>query len=151
MYSLTRLMNILITFLLLSQIFTEEADFSFAKKEIIEREDECLKRPYWKQPEPFYFLPIVRAKLKEVGDKFSFKSRCFDKNIVMFKEMTKDTMTFTLQNLEKKETFCSEIFVFHTSNHNFFQFIAFQGEHDIVLKYITQDDKEYSIKIYNSR
>ena len=153
MYSLTRLMNILITFLFLVQIFTEEADFSFAKKEIIENEDVCLRRPYWKRAEPLYCFPIVRAKLKEVGDKFSFKSRCFDKNIVIFKEITKDTMTFTLQNLEKKETFCSELFFFHTSNHNYFQFIAFQGEHDITLKYITQDDKDEirvnGVKLYN--
>ena len=123
MYSISRFLHIFLIFLFLVQIISEEAvDFSFAKKDIIENEDQCLRRPYWKQPEPFYFLPVIRAKLKEVGDKFSFKSRCFDKNIVIFKEMTKDTMTFTLQNYEKKETFCSEIFFFHTSDHNYFLF-----------------------------
>ena len=154
MYSISRFLHIFLIFLFLVQIISEDAvDFSFAKKDIIENEDQCLRRPYWKQPEPFYFFPVIRAKLKEVGDKFSFKSRCFDKNIVIFKEMTKDTMTFTLQNYEKKETFCSEIFFFHTSDHNYFQFIAFQGEHNIVLKYITQDDKDEirvnGVKLYN--
>ena len=32
--------------------------------------------------------------------------------------------------------------LFHTSDHNYLQFIAFQGEHDIILKRITQDDKD---------
>ena len=153
MTSLTKVIYLLITFLFLSPIFAHDIDLSFAKKEIIENEDLCLRRPYHNRAEPLYFFPVVRAKLKEVGDKFSFKSRCFDKNIVTFKEMSKDTMTFNLQNLEKKSTFCSELFIFHTSNHNFLQFIAFQGEHDIVIKHITQDDKDEirvnGVKLFN--
>ncbi len=47
--------------------------------------------------------------------------------------MSKDKITLTLQNYNKTDTFCSELFLFHTSDHNYLQFIAFQGEHDIVL------------------
>jgi hypothetical protein len=67
--------------------------------------------------------------------------------------MTKDKITFTLQNFNKTDTFCSELFVFHTSDHNYLQFIAFQGEHDITLKRITQDDKDEikvnGVKLYS--
>ena len=59
----------------------------------------------------------------------------------------------TLQNFNKTDTFCSELFFFHTSDHNYLQFVAFQGEHNIVLKRITQDDKDEikinGIKLYS--
>jgi hypothetical protein len=152
MESKINLFSLLIILLYLNPIISDIPDLSFANKEIIENDDLCLKRPYHKRAEPFYFFPALRAKLYEVGDKFSFPSRCFKKNIVHFKEMSKDKITFHFENLEKIDTFCSELFFFHTSNHNYFQFIAFQGEHDITLKYITQDDKDEirvnGIKLY---
>jgi hypothetical protein len=126
----------------LNQIISVKVELSFAKNEPIEMENLCLKRPYYKTAEPYYFIPVIRAKLYKVGEKYSFSSRCFKKNIVSFKEMTKDKITFTLQNFNKTDTFCSELFVFHTSDHNYLQFIAFQGEHDITLKRITRDDKD---------
>ena len=140
--------------LLLSEnkIISVSIDLNFSKKEPIELDDLCLNRPYHKTPEPYYFTPILRAKLKEVGDKFSFPSRCFEKNIVSFKEISKDKITLTLENFNKTETWCSELFIFHTSNHNYFQFIAFQGTHDITLKRLDQDDKDEikvnGIKLY---
>ena len=137
----------------LNQIISVKVELSFAKNEPIEMEDLCLKRPYYKTAEPYYFIPVIRARLYEVGEKYSFSSRCFKKNIVSFKEMTKDKITFTLQNFNKTDTFCSELFVFHTSDHNYLQFIAFQGEHDITLKRITQDDKDEikvnGVKLYS--
>ena len=145
--------SIIILLLCLIPIFSSEPDLSFANKEIIENEDLCLRRPYHKQAEPFYFVPALRAKLLQVGDKFSFPSRCYKKNIVSFKEISKDKITLSLQNIEKLDTFCSELFIFHTSNHNFLQFILFEGEHTIVLKYITQNDKDEiklnGIKLYS--
>jgi hypothetical protein len=66
--------------------------------------------------------------------------------------MSKDKIVLFLENYNKTETWCSELFIFHTSNHNFMQFIAFQGTHEIVLKRITQDDKDEirvnGIKLY---
>ena len=140
---MTSLKNILlIIFLLLSSILCIEIDLSFNKKEIIENEDLCLRRPYWKTAEPFYFIPVLRAKMLEVGDKFSFSSRCFKQNIVSFKSMSKDKIVINFKNSGKSDFFCSELFFFHTSNINYFQFIAFEGEHEIILKYITQNDKD---------
>ena len=145
--------TIFIIFLSKNQIISIKIDLSFSKKEPIEIEDACLKRPYMKTDEPYYFIPALRAKLKEVGEIFSFPSRCFKKNVVSFKEISKDKITLNLQNFNKTETFCSELFIFHTSDHNFLQFIAFQGEHDIVLKRITKDDKDEievnGIKLYS--
>ena len=153
MATLNKIISSIIILLCLIPIFSSEPDLSFANKEIIENEDLCLRRPYHKQAEPFYFVPALRAKLLQVGDKFSFPSRCYKKNIVSFKEISKDKITLSLQNIEKLDTFCSELFIFHTSNHNFLQFILFEGEHTIVLKYITQNDKDEiklnGIKLYS--
>ena len=153
MASLNKIIFSLIILLYLIQINLSEPDLSFAKKEIIENKDLCLKRPYHKQAEPFYFIPVLRARLLKRGDKFSFPSRCYKKNIVSFKEISKDKITLSLQNIEKLDTFCAELFIFHTSNHNFLQFILFEGEHNIVLKYITQNDKDEikinGIKLYS--
>ena len=52
----------------------------------------------------------------------------------------------TLQNFNKTDTFCSELFFFHTSDRINLRFAAFQAEHNIVLKRIAQDDKD-EIKI----
>ena len=144
---------IYILVLYINQIKTEYVDLSFSKQEPIEVEDLCLRRPYHKTAEPYYFIPVLRSKLKEVGEKYSFPSRCFKKNIIIYKEISKDKITLTLQNFNKTDTFCSELFFFHTSDHNYLQFVAFQGEHNIVLKRITQDDKDEikinGIKLYS--
>ena len=134
--------SLLILLISNSQIISVQVDLSFSKSEPVELEDLCLRRPYHKTSEPWYFTPMFRAKMKTVGEKYSFSSRCFAKNIVSFKEMSKDKITLTLENFEKTETWCSELFIFHTSNHNFLQFVAFEGYHEIVIKRITQDDKD---------
>ena len=74
----------LVLFISFNQFIFSNVDSSFAKKEIMEIEDQCLNRPYYKRAEPFYFIPALRAKLKQVGDKFSFTSRCFGTNYVFF-------------------------------------------------------------------
>ena len=145
--------SLLLIFLSINIIISVEGKLSFGKNEPKELEDLCLRRPYHKTAEPFYFFPVLRAKLKDLGEKYAFPSRCFKRNIVAYKEISKDKITLTLQNFNKTETFCSELFIFHTSNHNFFQFVAFQGEHSIVLKRINQDDKDEikvnGIKLYS--
>ena len=132
----------LLILLISLNIISASVDLTFAKKEPKELEDLCLRRPYPRQAEPWYWAPMFRAKLKSVGEKYSFPSRCFAKNIVGFKELSKDKIILTLENLNKTDTWCSELFIFHTSNHNFLQFIIFEGYHGIVIKRITQDDKD---------
>ena len=135
--------NFIFSFLILLislNIISASSDLTFAKKEPKELEDLCLRRPYAKQAEPWYWAPILRAKLKSVGEKYSFPSRCFAKNVVAFKEISKDKIVLSLENFNKKDTWCSELFIFHTSNHNFLQFIVFEGYHEIIIKRITQDD-----------
>ena len=135
--------SFLILLISLSQIISSiPKDLNFAKSAPVELEDLCLRRPYHKQAEPWYWAPVFRAKLKTVGEKYSFSSRCFEKNIVSFKEMSTDKIILSLENSGKIDTWCSEVFIFHTSNHNFLQFVAFEGYHEIVLKRITQDDKD---------
>ena len=142
-----------ILILLISDSLSVSIDLSFSKKEPVELEDLCLRRPYHKTAEPGYFVPVLRAKLKSVGEKYSFQSRCFAKNVVSFKEISKDKIVLSLENSNKIETWCSELFIFHTSNHNFLQFVAFEGYHEIILKRINQDDKDEikinGIKLYS--
>ena len=151
-----KVLNIIFSLLILlisqKEILSVTIDLNFSKKEPVELEDLCLRRPYHKTAEPWYWAPMFRAKMKTVGEKYSFASRCFDKNVVAFKEMGKDKIVLTLDNYDKIETWCSELFIFHTSDHNFLQFVAFEGHHEIVLKRITQDDKDEikvnGIKLY---
>ena len=133
---------LLILLITQSQVLSSLEDLTVPKSEPIELEDLCLRRPYPKTAEPWYFAPVFRAKMKTVGEKYSFGSRCFTKNIVAFKEMSKDKIVLSLENSGKIDTWCSELFIFHTSNHNYLQFVAFEGYHEIVLKRITQDDKD---------
>ena len=150
-----KILNIilLILILLISDSFSVSIDLNFSKKEPVELEDLCLRRPYHKTAEPWYWAPVLRAKLKSVGEKYSFQSRCFAKNVVSFKEISKDKIVLSLENSNKIETWCSELFIFHTSNHNYLQFVAFEGYHEIILKRINQDDKDEikinGIKLYS--
>ena len=151
-----KVLNIIFSLLILlifqKEILSVTIDLNFSKKEPVELEDLCLRRPYHKTAEPWYWAPMFRAKMKTVREKYSFASRCFAKNVVAFKEMGKDKIVLTLDNYDKIETWCSELFIFHTSDHNFLQFVAFEGHHEIVLKRITQDDKDEikvnGIKLY---
>jgi len=139
---LTMFFSFLIILISQNQILSDSVDLSFARKAPIELEDLCLRRPYHKTAEPWYWAPVFRAKMKTVGEKYSFSSRCFEKNTVAFKEMSRDKIVLSLENSGKTDTWCSELFIFHTSNHNYLQFIAFEGFHEIVIKRITQDDKD---------
>ena len=139
---LTMFFSFLIILISQNQILSDSVDLSFARKAPIELEDLCLRRPYHKTAEPWYWAPVFRAKMKTVGEKYSFSSRCFEKNTVSFKEMSRDKIVLSLENSGKTDTWCSELFIFHTSNHNYLQFIAFEGFHEIVIKRITQDDKD---------
>ena len=50
--------------------------------------------------EPFYFSPVLRVKLINVGDQFSFASSCFKKNKATLKSMSEKSRTITLENSE---------------------------------------------------
>ena len=72
--------SFLILLISLSQIISfPSRDLNFAKSAPVELEDLCLRRPYHRQAEPWYWAPVFRAKLKTVGEKYSFPSRCFEK------------------------------------------------------------------------
>ena len=154
MKSQTLLYSFLLLFLIPNLISTKPSiEIRFNKKQPVHNPDLCQNRPYVYSPEPLYFIPVQRAKLFDVGEQYSFESRCFSNNIVTLSEISINTITLKLENYNKTETFCSELFIFHTSNKNFLQFVAFAGEHEIVLKRVTQDDKDEiklnGIKLYS--
>ena len=63
MESKIKLFSLLIILLYLNPIISDIPDLSFANKEIIENDDLCLKRPYHKRAEPFYFFPALHYHL----------------------------------------------------------------------------------------
>ncbi len=109
-------------------------------QELIENEDLCLKRPNIDSDEPFYFAPVLRAKLRNVGDQFAFPSSCFKRNIVTLESMDENKITLTLQNSEPRYLVCVDFVVFHTSNLNNIKLITFTGKHEITFDKVIQDD-----------
>ena len=103
----------------------------FSSQEIIENEDQCLKRPNMDSDEPFYFAPVLRAKLINVGDQFAFPSSCFKRNVATLKSMSESSITITLQNSDSRYLICTDLMIFHTSNLNQVKLITFKGTHEI--------------------
>ena len=135
--------TLLFVFILSQNLITSSSvEIDFSKTEPIQNPDLCDNLPYRYAPEAFYFVPVLRAKLYKVGEKYSFSSRCFQQNIISLKEISVDSITLFLENKNKTETFCSELFILHTSNKNFLQFVAFAGEHEIVIERVSKDDKD---------
>ena len=114
--------------------------FLFTTQEIIENEDLCLKRPNMDSDEPFYFAPVLRAKLKKVGDQFAFPSSCFKRNVATLKSMDESKITITLESSQGRYLVCTDFMVFHTSNLNQVKLITFTGKHEITFDKIIQDD-----------
>ena len=127
--------------------------FIFSSQEIIENEDQCLKRPNMDSDEPFYFAPVLRAKLINVGDQFAFPSSCFKRNIATLQSMTESSITITLENSQPRYLVCTDLMIFHTSNLNQVKLITIIGKHTITFDKIAQDDLDEislnSIKIFS--
>ena len=125
----------------------------FSYQEIIENEDQCLKRPNMDSDEPFYFAPVLRAKLINEGDQFAFPSSCFKRNIATLKSISEKSITITLENSESRYLVCTDLMVFHTSNLNEVKLITFKGTHEITFGIINQDDldeiSKNGIKIFS--
>jgi hypothetical protein len=125
----------------------------FSYQEIIENEDQCLKRPNMDSDEPFYFAPVLRAKLINVGDQFAFPSSCFKRNIATLKSMSDTSITITLENSESRYLICTDLMIFHTSNLNQVKLITFKGIHEITFDKVSQDDldeiSKNGIKIFS--
>ena len=112
----------------------------FSAQEVIENEDLCLKRPNVDSDEPFYFAPVLRAKLINVGDQFAFPSSCFKRNIATLESMDETKITITLKNSEPRHLVCTDFMLFHTSNLNKVKIITLPGTHKITFDKVTQDD-----------
>jgi len=109
-------------------------------QEVIENEDLCLKRPNVDSDEPFYFAPVLRAKLINVGDQFAFPSSCFKRNIATLESMDETKITITLINSEPRHLVCTDFMVFHTSNLNKVKIITLPRTHKITFDKVIQDD-----------
>ena len=122
-------------------------------QEIIENEDLCLKRPNMDSDEPFYFAPVLRAKLINVGDQFAFPSSCFKRNVATLQYMSDTSIKIILENSESRYLVCTDLMVFHTSNLNQVKLITFKGKHEIIFDKISQDDldeiSKNGIKIFS--
>ena len=109
-------------------------------QELIENEDLCLKRPNMDSDEPFYFAPVLRAKLINVGDQFAFPSSCFKRNIATLESMDETKIIITLKNSEPRHLVCTDFMAIHTSNLNSVKLITLPGTHKITFDKVIQDD-----------
>jgi len=111
-----------------------------SSQELIENEDLCLRRPNMDSDEPFYFAPVLRAKLINVGDQFAFPSSCFKRNIATLESMDETKIIITLKNSEPRHLVCTDFMAFHTSNLNSVKLITLPGTHKITFDKVIQDD-----------
>ncbi|MCQ2816260.1 MAG: hypothetical protein MJ252_03235 [archaeon] len=113
--------------------------------------DMCEKRISPLDPNYFYFLPVVKAKLYKPGDSIEFVGGCFKRNTVTLKEISGTKMTILLNAQEPTSLLCHDLYVMHTTNLNELYSVFVAGDHEIVIENLIQDDldeiKVNSIKV----
>lgn len=113
--------------------------------------DMCEKRPNPTDPNFYYFLPVFKAKLNQVGDTKDFTSGCFKSMKATLKELNLERTVIELEANDAKTATCSDLFIIHTTNINHLTTVFFKGKHEVVLKNLIQDDldeiKVNSIKV----
>ena len=116
-----------------------------------ENVDMCEKRQNPLEPNYFYFLPVFKAKLYQVGDSVEFTAGCFQKNVATLKELSTDKMVISLETSEPKSVLCQDLYVVHTTSINHITAVFYKGTHEITIKNLSQDDldeiKVNSVKI----
>ena len=93
--------------------------------------DLCEKRPNPLDPNYFYIIPIIKAKLYKESQSIEFKSRCFKKVTATIKIFSKKLLEINLHTKEKKSLLCTDTFLIHTTNINKIVSILTVGNHKI--------------------
>ena len=131
--------------------FKDESTNDLKIKERDFTEDLCQKRPNPLDPNFYYVIPTIKAKLYKEFQQVKFTSRCFKEITATFKSFDKNKILLTLETKGKKKFLCTDTFLIHTSNINKIVPILTNGNHKIKIKHLTQNDideiKYNSIKI----
>jgi hypothetical protein len=106
----------------------------------------CEKRKDPEKPDYYYFLPMLKANMKQQGDSFDFASQCFEHNKITLEKFTKEETVIILNSNKGKHLLCSDEYWLSTSNIHHIKSIFIHGEHKIILKNLTDDDMD-EIKI----
>ena len=113
--------------------------------------DLCQKRPNPLDPNYFYVIPIIKAKLYKESQSIEFKSRCFKEVKATINIFSKKLLEINLHTKGKKSLLCTDTFLIHTTNINKIVSILTVGNHKIKIKNLSQNDideiKINSIKI----
>jgi hypothetical protein len=102
--------------------------------------DQCEKRINPLDPNYFYFLPVLKAKLKKQGDAIEFVGKCFKRISVKVTRFTQTEMTLLFDAQDAESVFCTEFLLIHTPGMNQLTSMFKKGEHEVVIENLTEDD-----------
>ncbi|MCQ2816174.1 MAG: hypothetical protein MJ252_02800 [archaeon] len=102
--------------------------------------DMCERRINPLEPNYYYFLPMIKAKLYKEGDSFEFKAGCFKKNTATLKEIKGNSMTIIINADEPESLLCHDLYIMHTTNINQLYSVFNRGDHEIIIENLSQDD-----------
>lgn len=108
--------------------------------------DQCERRVNPLDPNYFYFLPVVKAKLKQQEETQSFIGRCFKHISVKMTEFTENNITIKFEADDPIGILCNEMMLIHTPAINQLVSVFTTGEHQVILTNMTEDDF-YEIKV----
>jgi hypothetical protein len=113
-----------------------------SKSEIFQDyEDKCKIRESMKSTNDFFFfIPVLKAKLKPSGGNIKFTNTCFKINKLSFVKFSKDETIISFEASEPSGWFCSDTYLISTYGHQQIKFIFQGGYHSIVLTNLTEGD-----------
>jgi hypothetical protein len=115
--------------------------------------DMCEERHQYKESNPLFFLPIIKAKPKSDGSfTKEWKNGCFSTNTARITKISKEETIIVINHFNPKGPFCSDSYIISTSNFCHFYTAFIRGSHQIKFKNLNDDDideiKAYGIQIF---
>lgn len=88
----------------------------------------------------YYFLPLLKAKIKSEGEGTQFENSCFKKNIFKIEKISNKETLLIIDSSQPKNFFCQDSYIISLSNFHRIQTNYFHGEHKIILKNLSDND-----------
>lgn len=109
----------------------------------------CAVRKDFELPDLFMFMPILKGKLFNVGDKFTYANHCFQQNTIEYVGYANGIIRLNIEAYEAKELFCQDSYLFHTPSILHGSMVIIHGSHNIDIT-VTEEQME-EIKIQGLR
>ncbi len=118
-------------------------DFLKSNKDGVKAKDSTILECKPEHPEFFKWTAKMVAELTSKVTETRIQSFCFNDVSFSISDITKDSLTVTINAQHKKDIFCSEPYLVSTGNHFHLQNILFPGEHKYTFTGFTADELEY--------